>query len=225
MLLRETLPKGIMQKSTAEFLKEIPLRYLVDMMPTLEEFYEESYSMLPILRDYGVEIDSVSDNQQVNCSFKEHGTSDNHKSAKFFYEDRNTGKKSERVFCWKCQKVCTLFWYILKQAKDWKDLKMVDALVAAESRYGYRVPRSLILDYNVDNYYNIEKKENKTQRTMGLYRSAREIRNLLIDGKKSEYIQAIKELLNRGTVDEPAKHAMPAQANSSPNPFVIDIQL
>lgn len=184
LLQNETLP-------TSLFLAAIPAHYLVDMYKQLEAYYAQ-YSMYPILRDHGVELDHGEDQQQIACSFSEHGTADDHKSARYYLTDRETGMKSERVYCWKCQKMSTLMGYIIKQGRDHQGLKMSDALVWGERRYGYAVPRDLIRNYDTMAYFSWESAGGANQKMNMLLSAAKQARALLLKGDKTAYIKQLR---------------------------------
>lgn len=184
LLNNETLP-------IAEFLSAIPVHYMVDMYKMLESYYE-AYSMYPILREHGVELDFEVDQQQINCSFQEHGTQDTHKSARYYLFDRDTGRKSERVYCWKCQQMTTLLRYIIKQGKDVQGLKMMESLSWAEKRYGYQVPRELIRNYDTMSYFSWESNGGASQKMNMLVDGAIKARKLLLSGDKTAYINQMR---------------------------------
>lgn len=195
MFLKDQLPPTN-SLSTKDFLELIPSFYLVHMGNDLANFYAKNYRMTKIMQYFDVEVETFGGDQQVSCSFSEHGTKDIHKSAKYYESDRNTGEMSERVYCWKCEKMSTLYWYILKQAKDHENLNMKDALVWAEQRFGYKVPRDIILNYDIDQFYSFDDSAGGFKKSLSHnLKEIADARTLLKQGNLEPYLLALESLV------------------------------
>jgi predicted Rdx family selenoprotein len=141
-------------------------------------------------------VDGTEDEEQVECSFYEHGSNDAHKSARYFSYDRQTQTKSERVYCYKCQKMTTAFWYVFKQRRDHHKESIKDVLLYIEMRFGVALPRDLILAFDPEAFYTFAEGSDQQQKVRDLFIKARQIREVRHD--LPAYIGLLQGLLMTG---------------------------
>jgi hypothetical protein len=146
-----------------------------------------------VLRNYGVEVVDGVDEQQVSCVFLEHGSHDRNKSARYFAYDREKANDDESVYCYKCCKRWTPFWYVYKYEKEYNGLKLTGMFPLMKKRFGVAFPRDILLDFDPEKHYTFEDTQEGEAIRLGLKRAIalREIkkRNLPI------YLEKIKQII------------------------------
>lgn len=195
MKLRDQFPDSAMGMPLAELLQLTPTAHLQALMQPLSKYYETRLPLWRLMREFSVEVDPSEGEQQVECSFSEHGSNDLHKSARYYTHDRNTGEASERVYCHKCNLMKTAFWYVLKQCRDHQNMQLKDVLRHLESHYGIPFPRDLLLDFDPDLYFSMGEGDAHT-RAVTHFSAARALRRLREN--RDAFITGLKDLLIRG---------------------------
>lgn len=177
MKLRDLNP-GLIDVPLDEFFNKIQWGTLFSLLPQISEYYDSRLSLVQILRFYGLDyVEQGVDHMQVNCLLVEHGSNDFNKSAKYYSYDRYTGEAKESVYCWKCQKKLTPFWYLFKMEKDQKGVHIMDFFKWVEKVFGVAFPRDLILDFDPSSFYTFDDIEEK-QSVLSLFSYARSLRKL-----------------------------------------------
>lgn len=177
MKLRDLNP-GLANVSLDEFFIKIQWGTLFSLLPQISEYYDSRLNMVQILHYYGLDyVEQGVDHMQVNCLWSEHGTNDFNKSAKYYSYDRHTGEAKEGVYCFKCQKYLTPFWYLFKMEKDQKGVHIMDFFKWVKRIFGVDFPRDLILDFDPNAFYTFDDIEEK-QSMLSLFSYARSLRKM-----------------------------------------------
>jgi hypothetical protein len=129
---------------------------------------------------------------QVNCLLFEHGSNDFNKSARYYSYDRNTGEDKEGVFCFKCQKYLTPFWYLYKMEKDYRSVQIKDFFLFIKKIFRVDFPRHLILDFDPEAFYTFEDTEGR-QGILSKFSYAKSLRGLR-DSDSKMYLRSIVNL-------------------------------
>lgn len=193
MKLKDLFP-DLEKVSTEEFLEKIKGSTLIDMMSELVDHYNINLRLWEILNHYGVDkVDETTEAMQVPCLLYEHGSGDVKNSAKYFSYDRETGDNSESVYCYKCQKKLTAFWFIYKYEKEYNGKNFKGILLYIKKIFKVDIPRKLILEYDPESKYSFETLECENE-TYSKFVEASKIRDLKITDDK-EYINKLIGLL------------------------------
>lgn len=177
MKLRDTNP-NLSKVSLEEFFNVVRWGTIYSLFPQISEFYNNQLSMVLILNYYGLDyvVEGV-DHMQVNCLLLEHGSQDFNKSARYYSYDRNTGEPKEGVWCFKCQKYLTPFWYLYKMEKEYKNVPIVEFFLWIKKVFRVDFPRDLILDFDPDSFYDFGESGEK-QNIIAKFSYARSLREL-----------------------------------------------
>lgn len=192
MKLRDTNP-NLIDLSLEEFFKVVRWSTIFSLFPQIAEYYNSRLSMVYILNYYGMDyVTSGVDHMQVNCILIEHGSQDINKSARYYSYDRNTGEAKEGVWCFKCQKYLTPFWYLYKIEKEYKDVQIFDFFLWIKKVFRVDFPKDIVLDFDPDSFYTFEDVEGR-QNVLSKFSYARSLRDL--KGKDSKlYLESIVNL-------------------------------
>lgn len=174
MQLKAYYPDNATTLTTKEFLSYTQGAWIGAALEPISEYYNSKLSLPTLLAEYGVEVDPGAKEAQINCTFSEHGSHDNHKSARFYNYDRKTDTKSERVFCFKCEKVTSAFWYAYKQKKDFEQMKLKDLFIWIEARFRIPFPKHILLEFDLESHYTFGS-SSSTNRTLSLFAQARNL--------------------------------------------------
>lgn len=165
---------------------------IFSLLPQIAEYYNNKLKMIYILRYYGLDyVYEGVDHMQVNCLWVEHGSSDINKSAKYYSYDRYTDNEQEGVYCFKCQKYLTPFWYLYKMEKDYKNVTIFDIFLWIKKIFRVDFPRDLVLDFDPDTFYNFGSSEDQ-QSLMAKFSYAKSLRKL----KKSDSKIYLNNIVN-----------------------------
>lgn len=192
MKLRNINPE-LADASLEEFFKKIQWGTVFSLLPQISEFYDNQLSMINVLKYYGLDyvVEGV-DHMQVNCLLAEHGSNDFNKSARYYSYDRHTSDAKEGVFCFKCQKYLTPFWYLYKMERDYKSVQIKDFFLWIRRIFRVDFPRHLILDFDPDSFYTFEDVEEK-QSILSKFSYAKSLRQLK-DSDPKLYLRNIVSL-------------------------------
>jgi len=191
MRLRDINPE-LSNLDLEEFFKAIQWGTVFSLLPQIAEYYNSKISMVYVLNYYGLDyVTSGIDHMQVHCLLLDHGTSDFNKSARFYTYDRNTGEPKEGVWCFKCQKYLTPFWYLYKMEKDFRSRGLLDFFILLRKIFRVDFPKDLILDFDPDSFYTFEGGEDR-QNILSLFSYARSLRGM----KQSDIKNYLSNLVN-----------------------------
>lgn len=153
MKLRDINP-NLSDVSLHKFFELVQWGTIFNLLPQIAEYYDNKLNMIYILRYYGLDyVYEGVDHMQVNCLLVEHGSKDINKSARYYSYDRHSGNDKEGVFCFKCQKYLTPFWYLYKMEKDYKNLNIFEFFIWVKKIFRVDFPKDLILDFDPDSFY------------------------------------------------------------------------
>lgn len=151
--------------STKDLLKMVSYSTLYLIVEDISKYYTDKLPLANVMNFYGItNVDTLSEKAQVPCLLLEHGSRDNHASARYFKMDRETGAVRPSVYCYKCDKLLTSFWYVNKMEKDYRELDIKDVMLFIKKNWGVEIPKDLILNFDLDNYYSLENLEQKDAR-------------------------------------------------------------
>lgn len=164
--------------SLKDFFKAVQWGTIFNLFSQIAEYYDNALSMISILRYYGLDyVGEGEDHIQVNCLLVEHGSRDVNKSARYYSYDRNTGEPKEGVYCFKCQKYLTPFWYIHKLEKEYREISIIDFFLWIKVVFRVDFPRDLVLDFDPNTFYTFGDTES-AQNRMAKFSYAKSLRSL-----------------------------------------------
>lgn len=167
--------------SLDRFFEVVKWGTIYNLFPQIAEFYNSRLSMVRILNYYGMDyVTEGVDHMQVNCLLLEHGSDDFNKSARYFSYDRNTGDAKEGVYCYKCQKYLTPFWYLYAIEKERKKITLLEFFQFVKRIFRVDFPRNLVLDFDPDSYYTFDD-VGERQNVLSLFSYAKSLRELKRD--------------------------------------------
>lgn len=139
------------------FLEKISNSSIYNLFLEIAKKYEQQIPLWKVINFYrDADLSDYDDEVQVTCSLAEHGSGDKHKSARYFKYDRQTGELRPAVYCYKCNRVLTSFWYIYRKERDFRDLDLKGIFLHIWKVWGIDFPRELILDFDPESFYNFE---------------------------------------------------------------------
>lgn len=154
MKLGERYPEFV-TLPTSSLLEKLSRETLFALLPEIAESYVSVLPMWAVLSHYGQDHVSEHDTEkQVNCLWLSHGSKDTNRSARYFATDRHTGGSRGSVYCYKCQRAITSFWYVYRMEHDFHGKSIADTILYIEACLGIRLPRTVILDFDPDTYYS-----------------------------------------------------------------------
>jgi hypothetical protein len=165
-----------------EFIDSVKWNTIFSMFSQIADYYDSRLSLISILNYYGLDIDKGSEEIQVQCLFLEHGSEDRNKSARYYSYDRTTGEPKEGVYCFKCQKYYTSFWYLYKLEREYKKLNLLDFFLWVDKIFKVNFPKKLVLEFDPESFYSFENLEDK-QNILDLFKYAKDLRRLKEENK------------------------------------------
>jgi hypothetical protein len=176
MKLRESNP-NLKFLPIEEFINSVKWNIIFSLFAQIANYYDLKLSLISILNHYGLDISEGSEEIQIQCLFLEHGSEDRNKSARYYSYDRTTGEPKEGVYCFKCQKYYTPFWYLYKLEREYKKLNLIEFFVWINKIFKIDFPRDIILDFDPDIFYTFENLEEK-HNFLELFNHAKNLRGL-----------------------------------------------
>lgn len=156
MILRDMHPKWAKFPSK-ELLEQVSYNHIFCLLDEFTQYYNDKLSLCMILSRLGVdEVLEGTEEQQVPCILIEHGTRDTHASARFYSFNRESGEHVAAVYCHKCGKRLTAFWYLYKYLKDYHGVKLKAYFLKLEKEYGVPFPRDLVLNFDPKIFFTFE---------------------------------------------------------------------
>lgn len=127
-----------------EVIERVDMEVVLGCMEGMNEWYEEKLPLWGVLRVYGEDgVCGDDENVTVSCRLPMHGGGDIHASAKYFRDDRESGRFRPAVYCYKCQRVLNSFWYVHTQEKERRGRNLRGVLKFIYERFGVEPPLSL----------------------------------------------------------------------------------
>lgn len=204
MKLRDRYPDFV-TLSTAELLKRLSRETLFALLPDLAEAYTHVLPMWQVLHYYGqTHVHEGDTEKQVNCLWLSHGTVDKNRSARFFSTDRNTGTARGAVYCYKCQRSLTSFWYVYRMEHDTHERSISDTMLFIEATFGVRLPRDVILDFDSDTYYSFTDTKAEQSQMLAYFSQAGKLRALKTADPES-FCQSLYVLYTERSLDKPVQ--------------------
>lgn len=181
----------------AEFIKSIPSNMIFTLLEEISGAYNSRLSLAFILNSYTqAGLTDQDDERQVHCIWPEHGTTDKNKSARYFKFDRNTGLKDEKVYCYKCDKAKTAFWYLFGISKAYKSHEtMTDFMVDLYKVWGACFPREIVLNFDMDSYYSDFDSKSSEVSLMSVYDEVRNRIGPLLNQDVEVFFNAVREFI------------------------------
>ena len=136
-----------------EIFRTVNFGYLIDMMMDFSEYYDKAIPIERVLQRYGIAVDGTRE-VQIPCMFPEHGSMDNHYSARYYPMDRESGEEIGAVHCFKCQKTRRAFW--LLYAKEKEENRLADFFVWLQKAYGVPFPAHMVAEFDPDVAYQLK---------------------------------------------------------------------
>lgn len=172
---------NINNKSIEEIIDFVGFsKTIVPLIPDLIEYYDNEMNLFEIINHYSDEsLDGSEDEVQVHCCFPEHGGSDNHKSARYYSRDRDSGENRESLYCFKCQIRRGAFLTSLHIERHNRDKwSIVDHFKFLEDN-SIVFPRYIIEDFDPDKYYTWDAEEaGYKTKVLKIFESVERIREL-----------------------------------------------
>ena len=166
-------------------LAGVPTRTLLDLvqpstlyecLPQIGEHYEQALPLWRVLHFLGLDVDEHDDQKTVPCLLPEHGTGDQHPSARYFAYDRDTNRRRGTVWCYKCDKLKTSLWMLYAVRRDWFPT-LRDYLVWLEGPpFHVSFPRHFLLAFDPEKHYTLRMQDE--ERSRGFMAQAETLRNL-----------------------------------------------
>lgn len=204
MQLRERYP-DLVTAPSAELLRKLSRETLFAVLPDLAEAYTTLLPMWQVLHHYGQDYVTQHDTEkQVNCVWVSHGTVDKNRSARYFATDRNTGAPRGAVYCYKCQRSLTSFWYVYRMEHDLHERSLFDTMLLVEATFGVKLPRDVILDFDPDTYYSFTDTMAAQTQLLTHFDSASKLRALK-NADPESFCQSLYVLYTEGFVDQPVQ--------------------
>jgi hypothetical protein len=145
-----------------EFLGNLNFQYVYPLFGTIAEWYGEYIPLWRVLNHYGIwDVGDDTDEEQIQCLLIDHGSEDTHASARYFLHDRETDERREAVYCYKCQRLLTSFWYIYNMEKDRHGLTSVEIFHFIWEKFGVAFPRDLYLDFDPSAHYDYDMEQSE----------------------------------------------------------------
>jgi len=191
MKLKEINPK-LKNLPTKEFLTTIQWSTIFNLLPQVAEYYNSRLSMIQVLNHYGMGLEGGdTDEIQVNCIFLEHGSEDRNKSARYYAYDRNTCEAKEGVYCFKCQKYYTTFWYLYKMEREYRNMDLINFFLWIKVQFGVDFPKDMVLDFDPDSFYTFDGPGDR-QNILSLFSYAKTLREI----KNNDPVLYLKSIVN-----------------------------
>lgn len=132
-----------------EVLDKVDMEVVMGCMVDMNAWYEVELPLWRVLAAYGSGgVGEGDESGVVSCRLPGHGGEDFHASAKYFRDDRESGRYRPAVYCYKCQKVLTSFWYVHTQEKARRGLNLRGVLKFIYERFGVSPPLKLWWDWD-----------------------------------------------------------------------------
>lgn len=165
-----------------DFIDRIPYQTVINLFMQIADYYNENLKLWEILRTYGIyDVDEYTEQAQVSCLCVEHGSSDHHKSARYFSVDRDTGNHRPAVYCYKCNKLLTTFWLLYKYEKDHHDLNSKEIFKLISKTFRVPFPRDLILDFDPEKFFTFDESEEDRKKALEGFKYAESLRQFKTD--------------------------------------------
>lgn len=201
MKLRERHP-DLVTTPSAELLRKINRETIFATLPELAEAYTTTLPMWRVLHHYGqTHINEHDTEKQVNCLWLSHGSIDRNRSARYFSTDRNTAEARGAVYCYKCQRSLTSFWYVYRMEHDSHERSLIDTLLFIETTFGVKLPRDVILDFDPDTYYSFADAQNTSSQLLTYFAQAGKLRALKTVDPET-FCQSLYALYTEGSSSE-----------------------
>lgn len=197
MKLRDAYPE-LCNFSSDALIRKVDPGTLSACLTDIGDAYSLALPMWRVLVHYGEYANQDDSGRSVRCLWSTHGTEDKNRSAKYFASDRNTGQERGAVYCYKCQKSLTSFWYVHQMMKDQGLTALADTIKFVEVTFGVPFPRDVLLDFDPDVFFSFES-ASKTSGAMRLaFDKARKLRELkTVD--QAAYVQSLLALYTEAT--------------------------
>lgn len=164
---------------TETLLQKVSRDTLFATLPDVSELYSSALQMRNVLKYYGQDhISSGETERQVNCLWMSHGSVDKNRSARYFSTDRKTGETRGAVYCYKCQRSLTSFWYTYRMEADIRGLSLNDTILFIERTFGVKFPRGPILEFDYDKFYSFSTETANQMNTLVFFEQAAKVRSL-----------------------------------------------
>jgi hypothetical protein len=138
-----------------DFLEKLNMQTIFEVLPKLVDYYNSELKLWQVLNHYGnLDLYEDTEAQQVPCLLPEHGTEDKKNSAKYFNYDRDTGELSESVYCYKCCKKMTAFWFVYSYEKESNGKNLIEVLIYLDQVFKISLPKNIFLDYDAEQQYS-----------------------------------------------------------------------
>ena len=125
--------------------------YIFMCFKSLVDYYDTHLDFREVLSHYGVSVYDT-DEQQVTCKLLEHGGVDITPSARFYKYDRETGKERHSVYCHKCNKLLTPFWYVYSMERDYRQENIWGVVDNIKKYYKIPFPRYIFNTFDPEKY-------------------------------------------------------------------------
>lgn len=125
---------------------------IVPLYPLLFEYYDDHLPLVKLINNYaGYDVLCEEDTEvQIHCPYPEHGGPDAIKSCRFYNDINDKGKKSPKLWCFKCQisRGSLSLSYVLERCNryNWSFIKHLNFL---DEQKICRFPRELVLSFDV----------------------------------------------------------------------------
>jgi hypothetical protein len=174
----------------SEFIDKVSMNYVHPVVGAVTEYYDSALSIPDIYAHYGAPLRTLSgDEFQVPCILFEHGGSDVHNSSRFYTRDRESGKDSQRLWCFKCQKFTTPFWLVYKREVDFNGASFREVLKNIWVWFRIPFPLSIVLEFDPSQHYQMEDR-NKEEK-LRIFGVAQRLRQQKIEDP-GEYLRMLK---------------------------------
>lgn len=155
MKIRDAYPE-LCNFSSEALLQKIDPSTLHSCLTDIGEAYAIALPMHMVLSHYGEHVGAGDSDRSVRCLWSTHGTEDKNRSSRYFPIDRNTGQPRGAVYCYKCQKSLTSFWFVHQMMKDQGFTQLEDTIKYVENTFGVPFPRDVLLDFDPDTFFSFE---------------------------------------------------------------------
>lgn len=194
MKYKDTHPEHVHLR-TKDFLSEVPPQAIFNVFKDLIDWYQVNLPLWVVLNFFGEHLTGNEDEQQVQCRLPEHGTRDNHASARYFSYDRDTGKQKQTIHCFKCQKSTNSIGLLFKHLTQTQGMKPVEVFQFIEDNFQLEFPKSIVLEFDPETYYSFDGPSNLLmQELIDLNNKIQESRALKLQGV-APFRHRLKEIL------------------------------
>ena len=168
--------------SDEEFIDKVPYDKIIHLFMKIADYYNKSIPFWRVLQSLGIyDVDQHTEESQVSCMLIEHGSADSHKSARYFSHDRDTGEYRPAIYCYKCNKLLTTFWFLYKYEKDNHGLNSKEIFKLISSKYKIPFPRELVLDFDPDTFFSFDENSEENRNMLKGFEVAAKYRQLKVN--------------------------------------------